>query len=217
LLGNIYLHYVLDLWFERKVKPRLRGNAQLIRYADDWVILFEDPQEAERVKAEMLQRLAEFGLSAHPDKTKLVSFKRPEKDSSGGGRQGTIDFLGFTMYWRRSRWGNWRVAFRTRGARLRGAMQRLNEWCRDHRHQSLTEQHRTLKSKLVGHYNYYGVNGNLDALEKLRFQAERFWFKWTNRRSQRRSYKWEGFRQLLKQVFPLPRPRIKVQIWGTTT
>lgn len=217
LLGNLYLHYVLDLWFERKVKPGLRGNAQLIRYADDWVILFEDPQEAEHVKAEMLQRLAEFGLCAHPDKTKIVSFKRPEKDPPGGGRQGTVDFLGFTMYWRRSRWGTWRVAFRTRGARLRRAMQRINEWCRDHRHQSLTEQHRTLKSKLVGHYNYYGVNGNLDALKKLRHQAERYWFKWTNRRSQRRSYEWEGFAQLLEQVFPLPRPRIKVQIWGTTT
>ncbi len=215
LLGNLYLHYVLDLWFERKVKPRLRGNAQLIRYADDWVIFFEDPQEAEQVKTEMLQRLAEFGLCAHPDKTSVVLFKRPGKDHSGG-RHETFDFLGFTVYWRRSRRGNWRVAFRTRGARLRRATKGVNDWCRDHRHQSLTEQHRMLKSKLRGHYNYYGVNGNIESVQTLLYQATRYWFKWLNRRSQRRSYKWEGFKQLLAEAFPLPKPRIMVQIWGTS-
>lgn len=217
LLGNLYLHYVLDLWFERRVKPGLRGYAQLIRYADDWVILFEDRREAERVREEMIQRLTEFGLCAHPDKTKLVLFQRPGQDPPGSGRQETFDFLGFTVYWRRSRWGNWRVAFRTRSARLGRAMKGVHDWCRDHRHEAMAEQHRTLKLKLKGHYNYYGVNGNLDALKKLHHQAERYWFKWLNRRGQRRSYEWGGFAQLLRQVFPLPRPRIKVQIWGTAT
>jgi len=216
LLGNVYLHYVLDLWFEKRVKPRLRGFAQLIRYADDWVVLFEDPREAEQVKEEMLQRLAEFGLRAHPDKTRIVLFKRPGKDPPGGVRRETFDFLGFTVYWRRSRRGNWRVAFRTRGGRLRRAMKSVNDWCRDHRHQSLTAQHRTLRSKLQGHYNYYGVNGNFKALERLLYQAKRYWFKWLNRRSQRRSYGWEGFDQLLREAFPLPRPQIRVQIWGAT-
>ncbi len=215
LLGNIYLHYALDLWFEEEVKPKLRGGAQLIRYADDWVILFEEPHEAEQVKVEMLQRLAEFGLRAHPDKTSVVKFKRPRKEHPGGERQETFDFLGFTVYWRRSRRGYWRVAFRTRGARLRRAIKGVNDWCRSHRCQSLTEQHRMLKSKLRGHYNYYGVNGNFDALAMLARHAKLYWHKWLNRRSQRRSYSWEGFERLLAEAFPLPKPQIKVRIWGT--
>ena len=217
LLGNLYLHYVLDLWFERKVKPGLRGNAELVRYADDWVILFEEAGEAERVREELIQRLAEFGLRVNPDKTKIVKFKPPGSDQAGGERPQTFDFLGFTAYWRRTRWGSWRVTFRTRRARLRRAIKRVNEWCRSHRHLSQTDQHRALKSKLEGHYNYYGVNGNHSSLRKLYFQTERVWFKWTNRRSQRRSYKWDGFRELLKRAFPLPRPRITVQIWATAT
>ena len=215
LLGNLYLHYVLDLWFVRRIKPRLKGYAELIRYADDWVVLFEDPGEAEQVKGEMLQRLAEFGLSAHPDKTRIVLFKRPGKDPPGGKRSETFDFLGFTVYWRRTRKGYWRVTFKTRGSRLRRAVKAVNDWCRSHRHESPTVQHRTLKSKLNGHYNYYGVNGNGQALATLQHHTNRCWFKWLNRRGQRPSYSWEGFNDLLKRVFPLPQPRIKVQIWGT--
>lgn len=213
LLGNLFLHYVLDLWFERKVKPGLRGYARLIRYADDWVILFEDPQEAARVKEEMTQRLAEFGLRAHPDKTRVVWFKRPGTESEGK-RPETFDFLGFTLYWRTSREkGNWYVACRTRGARLRRAIKGVCDWCRDHRHQPLAMQHRSLKLKLVGHYNYYGVSGNSEALWTLRRQAERAWFKWLNRRSQRNSYTWGTFARLLRAVFPMPRPTITVRIW----
>lgn len=213
LLGNIYLHHVIDLWFEQEIKPGLRGYAQLVRYADDWVILFEIPEEAEKVKAEMLQRLAEYGLRAHPDKTRTVLFRPPGGDLPGGKRPGTVDFLGFTMYWGKTRRGNWSVAFRTRGARFRRAARNVYDWCRRQRHQPITEQHRMLRAKLQGHYNYYGVNGNYHALDRLRYWAEKHWFKWLNRRSQRASYEWEGFKQLLR-IFPLPRPRIMVQIWG---
>lgn len=212
LLGNVYLHHVLDLWFEREVQPRLRGRAHLVRYADDFVIAFELKDDAMRVMAVIGRRFERFGLTLHPEKTRLVHFQRPDS----GRRKGpaTFDFLGFTAYWRRSRQGWWRPAFKTRKARLSRAIQTIADWCRRHRHESVKQQHAALASRLRGHFNYFGVNGNIRSLRIVAFQARRSWFKWINRRSQRASKTWTQFGDLLRD-FPLPTPTIRVQIWAS--
>ena len=213
LLGNIYLHYVLDLWFTREVLPRLRGTACLIRYADDFIIGFQYREDAERVMAVLPQRMQRYGLSLHPDKTRLLEFRRPPEEQRSGKGPGTFDFLGFTLYWRRTRWGRWRMACQTRRARLRRAIQAVYAWCRGHRHEELAVQHAALCSRLQGHYNYFGVNGNLKGLACLLWHARRAWYKWLSRRSQRTRLNWERMKDLLRS-YPLPEPRVMVQIWG---
>ena len=213
LLANLYLHHVLDRWFEVDVKPRLRGQATLVRYADDFVITFEREDDARRVMEVLGKRLGRFGLALHPEKTRLVPFGRPPQGRQHGKGPGTLDFLGFTLYWRRTRRGRWEVAFKTRRARLRQAIGSVYEWCRRHRHLSIPEQHAALTRRIQGHFNYFGVNGNVQSLENLIRHAERAWRKWLCRRSQRSRLTWERFKDLLKD-FPLPRPRVMVQIWG---
>jgi RNA-directed DNA polymerase len=212
LLGNVYLHHVLDLWYERDVRPQLRGRSALVRYADDFVLCFELEQDAWRVWDVLGKRFAKFGLSLHPKKTRCFRFEPPRDGGDKGST--TFDFLGFTSHWRRTRSGSWRVAFRTCGARLRRAISAVYEWCRSHRHDPVAAQHQALTRKLNGHYNYFGVNGNLDALKRLRFWAQRAWQKWLNRRSQRARMNWKRFNALLAAK-PLPAPTIKVRIWGT--
>ena len=213
LLGNVYLHYVLDVWFEREVKPRLCGEATLIRYADDFVIGFERHDDAERVLTVLGKRMGRHGLTLHPDKTRLIAFERPRASQRGGKGPSTFDFLGFTFYWRRTRRGRWTMWCKTRHARLRRAIQSVAEWCRRHRHLPVAVQHAALTRRLVGHFNYFGVNGNSRSLACLVSVTERLWLKWLRRRSQRTRLTWERFKQLLAR-FPLPRPRIKVQVWG---
>jgi RNA-directed DNA polymerase len=213
LLGNIYLHYVLDLWFTREVQPRLRGKACLIRYADDFVICFERRDDAERVMEVLPLRMQRYGLTLHPDKTRLVPFQRPPLGQQEGKGPATFDFLGFTLYWRRTRQGRWRLACKTRRARLGRAIQGVYAWCRSQRHEEVAVQHAGLRSRLQGHYNYFGVNGNLKSLACLLWHARRAWYKWLNRRSQRTRWTWERFLDLLRD-FPLPTPRVMVQIWG---
>jgi RNA-directed DNA polymerase len=213
LLGNLYLHHVLDRWFEREVQPRLRGRACLIRYADDFVIGFEQREDAERVREVLGKRLQRYGLTLHPGKTRLLPFLRPRPEQEGGKGPATFDFLGFTLYWRRTRWGRWRLGCKTRSARLRRAINAVYDWCRCQRHQPLVVQHAALVSRLQGHFNYFGVNGNLRCLKVLLYRAKRAWYKWLRRRSQRVRLTWEGFAQLLRG-YPLPWPRIVVTIWG---
>ena len=213
LLGNVYLHYVLDLWIERDVLPRLRGKAQLIRYCDDFVIGFEREDDARRVMSVLGRRLGRFGLTLHPDKTRLLSFRRPAKGVRKGKGLATFDFLGFTLHWRRNLKGGWVLGFRTRKARLRRAIVGITDWCRRHRHRSVKEQHAALTRRIQGHFNYYGVNGNLQSLSKVRHAATRAWYKWLRRRSQRTRLNWQRFNDLLKS-FPLPAPRICVRIWA---
>jgi RNA-directed DNA polymerase len=212
LLGNVYLHYALDLWFEGEIKPRLHGRSVLVRYADDFVMLFEREDDAVTVRRALEEHMGSHGLTLHPEKTRLVKFRPPED----GGRKGTatFDFLGFTLYWRRTRRGSWTVAYKTRSASLRRGIQAAVEWCRRHRHHSVADQHTMLKQKLIGHFNYFGVNGNIRCLLQLLRQVERGWRKWLDRRSERARMSWGRFEQLL-QRHPLPRPRITVQIWGT--
>jgi RNA-directed DNA polymerase len=211
LLGNVYLHHVLDVWFQREVQPRLRGRSALVRYADDFGLCFQYQEDAERVWTILGERFAKHGLALHPKKSRCFSFRAPHDGDDSGGP--TFDFLGFTSYWRRTRTGMLRVTFRTRGARLRRAINAATEWCRRHRHDPVEEQYLALKRKLTGHYNYFGVNGNQAALKILRDQVTRAWQKWLNRRSQRAHMNWKRFSELLRR-FPLPVPRIKVQIWG---
>jgi group II intron reverse transcriptase/maturase len=213
LLGNVYLHHVLDRWFEREVGPRLKGRACLIRYADDFVIGFEHREDAERVLAVLGKRMQRYGLSLHPDKTRLVPFRQPERGQPGGKGPATFDFLGFTLYWRRTRTGRWRLGCKTRRARLGRAIGAVYDWCRSHRHRPVAEQHTALRQRIQGHFNYFGVNGNLKQLERLAYHARRAWFTWLRRRGQRVRLTWGRFRDLLR-AFPLPIPRLVVTIWG---
>ena len=211
ILGNIYLHHVLDAWFEGEVKPRLEGRAHIIRYADDAVLTFEHEEDAKRVMRVLPKRFGRFGLRLHPDKTRLIRFE-PPRGGEGGHRE-TFDFLGFTFHWRRTRQGRWRPGLKTRKASLRKFLMNSSQWCRTHRHLPVKEQHATLCQKLNGHFNYFGVNGNARALTRVIHSIERIWHKWLRRRSQRSRITWKRFREVLLKVFPLPRPTIRVQIW----
>lgn len=214
LLGNIYLHHVLDRWFEHDVCPRLRGRAHLVRYADDFIIGFEHEDDARRVMAVLYRRFERFGLRLHPDKTRIVPFGRPRSDQTEGKGPATFDFLGFTVYWTRSRRGKWLPRLKTRTARLRRAIVAIAEHCRRHRHEPVKRQHAALTRRLLGHNNYFGVNGNARCLGMLVQAAERAWWKWLSRRSQRASLTWQRFKERILRVFPLPRPAIRVQIWA---
>ena len=214
MFGNVYLHYVLDVWFERDIKPRLKGHARLIRYADDFVIGFARREDAERVLEVLHKRMAKYGLTLHPDKTRLIAFKRPRHGQSDRSGPGTFDFLGFTMYWCRTRRGGWRLGMKTRKARIQRTLMNLGEWCRRHRHLSLKEQHAALSRRLRGHYQYFGVNGNARSLQQVLYRTERLWLKWLQRRGQRgHRLTWEQFGVYLK-AHPLPPARISVQIWA---
>jgi group II intron reverse transcriptase/maturase len=214
MLGNVYLHYVLDVWFEREIQPQLRGHARLIRYADDFVCGFEKREDAVRVLEFIRQRMAEYGLTLHPDKTRLIPFERPHAGKSGSSGPGTFDFLGFTMYWCRTRQGSWRLGMKTRKARVRKAHRALGDWCRRHRHRPLKEQHAALVRRLRGHFQYFGVNGNIRSLQQLLDHTTWLWHKWLRRRSQRaRHLTWKRFSAYL-EAFPLPQPRIYVSIWA---
>lgn len=213
LLGNVYLHYVLDLWFETVVKPRLQGRATLVRYCDDFIIAFEREDDARRVLTALGNRMGRFGLALHPDKTRLLPFRRPPARQQRGKGPATFDYLGFTLYWARSRRGRWGMACKTRSVSLRRAVQSVTEWCRRHRHAPVEVQHAELRRRLQGHLNYFGVSGNFSSLLLLVEETRKAWHKWLRRRSQRSRLTWERFEAVL-QHYPLPRPRITVRLWG---
>jgi group II intron reverse transcriptase/maturase len=184
LLGNIYLHYVLDHWFETVVKVRLKGKASLVRYADDFVIGFELEQDARRVMEVLPRRMAKYGLSLHPDKTRLLPFRRPPKAGGSGKGETTFDFLGFTLYWARARTGRWGMWCKTRSASLRRGIKSVYDWCRGHRHLPVQVQRKALARRTRGHYNYFGVSGNFRSLQRFAEAVRRVWHKWLCRRSQ---------------------------------
>ena len=212
LLANIYLHTVLDGWFVRDVQPALARQAEMIRYADDLVVVFESKQDAERFLAVLPRRLGRYGLTLHPDKTRLVSFQRPDRVDDDADGPGTFDFLGFTHHWAVSRKGRWIVKQRTAKDRFSRALRRLGEWCRWHRHDPLEAQHRALTRKLKGHYAYYGITSNFPRISNFYHQARRTWRAALARRSQQR-LPWRTMLKLLER-FPLPAPRI-VHRYGT--
>lgn len=208
LLANIFLHVVLDEWFVREVRPRLKGEAELVRYADDFVFVFMRKDDAERVFDVLPKRFSKYGLALHPEKTRLVPFRRPEEDQSGPrGKPGTFDMLGFTYYWGRSRNGYWVVKLRTAKDRFSRALRSIRIWCRIHRHDAVKTQHRTLSQKLNGHYGYFGISHNSAALQRLRNEVKRIWRKWLSRRSQKSYLTWTAMLRLLEK-YPLPPARI---------
>lgn len=213
VLANIYLHEVLDEWFARDVQPRLKGRSVLVRYADDFVFVFARKDDAERVFDVLPKRFGKYGLTLHPDKTRLVPFRRPDRDDGGDDGPGTFDLLGFTHYWDLSRNGKWVVKKQTAKDRFSRALRRIVEWCREHRHVDVEVQHRVLGQKLRGHYAYYGVTGNSRALSRLWHETTKTWRRWLSRRSQRGFLSWQKMLRLLER-FPLPRPRI-VHRYGT--
>jgi group II intron reverse transcriptase/maturase len=213
ILANIYLHEVLDEWFVREVQPRLKGRSVLVRYADDFVFVFARKEDAERVFAVLPKRFGKYGLTLHPDKTRLVPFRRPDRDDGDGGGSGTFDLLGFTHHWGLSRNGKWVVKKHTAKDRFSRTLRRIAEWCRLHRHDDVEVQHRVLGRKLRGHYAYYGVTGNNRALARLWYETTKTWRKWLSRRSQKAFLNWEKMVRLLER-FPLPPPRI-VHRYGT--
>lgn len=220
LLANIYLHYVLDVWFEEEVKPRLRGRAFLIRYADDFVMGFACEEDARRVLEVLPKRFGRFGLTLHPDKTRLVPFRRPPRSSprnppmhSGAESQpGTFDLLGFTHYWGLSHRGSWVVKRKTARDRFSRALKKIGDWCRKHLHRPVAEQCHTLGQKLRGHFGYYGITGNMDALERFVRLVIRVWYKWLARRQRKGYFSWTAFRELLRR-FPLPRATVAQSVY----
>jgi len=209
LLSNLYLHEVLDRWFEHTVKPRLQGRACMVRYADDVVMAFEQETDARRVLAVLAKRFAKYGLQLHPDKTQLVEFRPPGKGTPSGG---SFDLLGFTHYWGRSRKGRWVIKRKTAKGRMARAVHRVGQWCRYWRHHPIREQHAALVRQLRGHYAYYGITGNASALWRFYRQVERCWCKWLGRRSHRSGMTWERFVRLLIH-YPLPPPRVVHSIY----
>lgn len=206
LLANIYLHTVLDTWFEGEIKPRLRGRATVVRYVDDAVALFEYEEDARRVMNVLPKRFERYGLTLHPDKTRLVPFKRPDRKRPSDGPKGprSFDFLGFTIHWGKSLAGKWVVRERTARDRFKRGLVRIFEWCCRNRHKPLEEQQRTLRSKLRGHYQYYGRCGNLDRCRVFWFRVKQLWRKALCRRSQRH-LTWEAMERLLER-YPLEGP-----------
>ncbi len=208
ILANVFLHYVLDEWFAQEVQPRLKGRAFLIRYADDFVIGFTHEEDARRVWEVLPKRFGKYGLTIHPEKTKLVPFRRPSFSSSpkggpDGNRPGTFDLLGFTHYWSRSRKGNWVVKRKTAASRFTRAVRTIAQWCRLNRHRPIAEQYQILSQKLRGHYAYYGITGNSIALNRFREEVRRVWRKWLVRRKRGNRPPWSWFARL-QQRYRLP-------------
>ena len=214
ILANVFLHEVLDVWWKDEVQPRLRGRTALIRYADDFVMVFETEEDARRVNEVLSKRFEKYGLHLHPEKTRLVRFQKPTSPppSGGGGGPGSFDLLGFTHYWGLSLKGAWVVKRKTAKDRFRRTLSRIATWCRLNRHEPIKEQHAALARKLRGHDAYYGITGNASALAVLRYWVVRIWRKWLSRRSRKSRMSWERMNRLLG-LLPLPPARVVHSIY----
>ncbi len=201
LLANVYLHYALDLWFVKVFRKSCRGEAFLIRFADDFVCGFEREEDAQHCYRELEERLRKFGLELAAAKTRVIPFSRYRRGKT------SFEFLGFEFRWGKDRQGRERLQRRTARKKFRGSLKRAAEWCKKNRHQRMGEQFKRLNAKLRGYYNYYGVNGNYASLNEFYHQLKRLHLKWLNRRSQCPSYTWDGY-LALTQHFALARPHI---------
>jgi group II intron reverse transcriptase/maturase len=211
LLSNIYLHYVLDLWFEKIVKPRLKGESYLIRYIDDFMVCFQYREDALRFQEVLGKRLGKFGLSLEPRKTRLVEFGRfAQRDAKKWNRKTeTVYFLGFTHYCTRNRKGNFQVGRKTEKTRLKRSMENLRKLMRSIRHFSIKEQVKEINQVLKGHYGYYGLGGNHSSLGKIYQFTERYWHKMLCSRSWKGYLTWERFAQI-KEYYPLTKPVLRL-------
>ncbi len=211
VLSNIFLHYVLDLWFEKKIKPRMRGECHLVRYADDFIVMVRYADDAATIGEALRERFAAFDLELHPDKTRVISFGRyePENAKRTNRPANTFDFLGFTHYCGRSRKGTFLLGRKTSSKRFRKKCKEVKDWLKAIRNtKQVKEWWPTLKAKLTGHYQYYGVSGNCRSIRRYFNAVRRITLKWLNRRSQKKSFSEEGFQEYLNR-FPLPKPQIK--------
>jgi RNA-directed DNA polymerase len=213
LLANIYLHHVLDAWFENEVKPRLRGAAHEIRFADDAVLCFQYKKDAQRVMEVLPKRFAKYGLTIHPEKTRLLEFGRYAEENAKrrGKKPATFDFLGHTHVCARSRKGKFTVHVRTMKKRFRRGLTAIAEWCQENRHRSVEEQQKTLNAKLRGHYQYYGRPTNYRSIWQFFREVRRIWHKWLSRRTRGNGMTWEKYAAILGK-HPLLMPRI-VHSW----
>lgn len=207
LLSNIYLHYVLDDWFIQIIQPRLGGNSELIRFADDFLLLFDNKEDAERVMKVLVKRLKKYGLTLHPEKTKLVEVGGRDKD-----RPSTFDFLGFTHYMGRSRKGKRILKRKTSKKKLKASLQRMNEWMNKNRHKPVKQLIAELNRKLRGYYGYYGITFNSIGLKNYHYQVRRMLHKWLNRRGGKSRWCWNRYAEVLEQI-PLVEPRIVHQFF----
>jgi group II intron reverse transcriptase/maturase len=202
VLANVYLHHVLDLWFEQEVRPQNRGRCRLFRFADDFVACFEYRHEAAAFEPALKKRLGKYGLEVAPEKTKMIRF-----GFNGGPYNGRFDFLGFEFRWEASRKGKPIVKRRTSRKKLQASVRGFTEWIKKNRHQKLKKLMKTLAAKYQGYWNYYGLIGNSESLGQFYWQTSQELFKWLNRRSQKPSYTWRAFHRLLSR-FQVPAPRI---------
>jgi group II intron reverse transcriptase/maturase len=212
LLANIYLHEVLDMWFEQEVRPRMKGRAELIRYADDFIICFEQEEDARRVMEVLPKRFEKYGLALHPEKTQLIEF-RPPRSADKGRKPRSFDLLGFTHYWGKSRWGKPVVKRKTATSRFSRGLKKIAEWLRRNLHRPVEEQHSELSSKLQGHYSYYGITGNWTALNRFAREVVHRWRRWLARRSQR-GMSVGAFQRMLDRL-PLPVPRVVHSVFNS--
>ena len=208
LLANVFLHYVLDEWFVKEVQPRMKGRCFLSRFADDFIIGFESKADAQRVMAVLPKRFGRFNLTIHPEKTALIAFNKPLCREPSAKGKGTFEFLGFTHYWDKTSRGYWVIKRKTVGKRLCRFMKGIWTWCRDNRHEPLTEQYRMLCAKLRGYYQYYGIRGNIRALKAVFEHTRRAWRYWLSRRSHKGHLNWQKYEASVRHKLPLPNPRI---------
>jgi len=207
MLSNIYLHFVLDLWFEKIAKKELKGHAWEVRYADDFVIFVESREDADAVIANIGARFSKFGLKISEEKTRIVEFGREAEES------GTFDFLGFTHYCDKTRSGGYKVGVRTSRKKFRQKMKAMNAWLKSVRNLvKLKEWWKVLKAKLIGHYNYYGISGNYKSIQRYYRKTIYLTYKWVNRRSQKASFNFREFVEYLKR-YPLPKPSIRCKLY----
>ncbi len=208
LLANVFLHYVLDEWFATEVGPRMKRRHVLVRFCDDFVMAFEDFLDCRRVLAVLGKRVGRFGLTLHPDKTRMVDFRFRRPDGRHPATQATtFDFLGFTHVWGKSLKGKNVIYQRTAKARYARALRSLHEWCKKHRHRPLTEQYARICRMMQGHYAYYGITGNADRLRWYAHRIEVTWRIWLSRRTRGNPIRWDRYMQIIAK-YPLPRPRI---------
>lgn len=214
ILANVYLHYVLDLWFQKRVKRQSRGEAYLIRYADDFVCCFQYEEDARAFYTDLVERLRQFNLEVAEEKTRIIAFgKRAESNGDDDGPN-TFDFLGFTHYGGESRHGKYRVKRRTSRKKFRASLLRVKDWLRKNRCKPVKRLMLELNRKLIGYYRYYGVTDNYRMLARFLLQVKRLLFKWLNRRSQKQSFDWKYFEEKFLPISPLLKPRIYVNIYG---
>ncbi len=214
MLANIYLHYVLDLWFEKVEKNKINGYTEMIRYADDFIIGAQTKQEAYQILEDLKERLKKFGLKVSDKKTRIIEFGKYAQENSKNRKPDIFDFLGFTHYCSKSRKGNFLMKVRTNAKRKRKALKEMNLWLKKIRNKiKLKQIWVKLASKLRGHYNYYGISSNSKSINNYYYQTIKLVFKWINRRSQKQSFNWESFTQYNK-LYPLPKPALVYNMYN---